>query len=125
MAFVVCEQRHLLETRVLDTKLDGPVCSLERLEDLGLLQEIIVNSRCRGERRGTSGGSDLPVEQSEEFTSHVVVERERGVGVDSMALLSGNLQKCQHLNLYGFACVLTSCHSLASMMCEIMTRLLF
>lgn len=45
MAFVVSKQRHLLETRVLDTELDGPVGSLEGLEDLGLLQEIIVNSR--------------------------------------------------------------------------------
>lgn len=97
MAFVVSEQRHLLETRVLDTKLDGPVGSLERLEDLGLLQEGVVNSSRRGKRRGTSGGGDLPIEQSENFASHVVMERERRVGVDSMALLSGDLLECQQL----------------------------
>lgn len=94
MALVVGEQRHLLETWGLDTKLDGPVGSLESREDLGLLQEIVVDSRRRGKRRGTSGGGDLPVEQSEDLASHIVVERERRVGVDSMALLSGDLSEC-------------------------------
>lgn len=93
MAFMIGEQRHLLETRVLHTKLNGPISSLECLEDLGLLQEVVVDGRCRSERRSTSVGSDLPVEQSQDLASHVVVEWERRVCVDSVSLLPGHLKE--------------------------------
>lgn len=77
--------------RILHAELDGPVVSLECLEDRVLLQEVSVDGLCRCERRGTSTGGDPPVQQGEDLAAHIVVERERRVCVDPVALLMGNL----------------------------------